>query len=100
MAKRTVSVFPHEPAWRLEFDGDDHDREFPTKGEAISAATKWAEEHVPCEVMIYGPGWRLERTLIVPDGLYRKVVGWDRRRMQADIGFPDRRRQDRRSSQR
>lgn len=96
MAKKIVRVFPHEPNWRLEFGGEDHDRECATKGDAISAATRWAEDHAPCEVQIYGAGWKLERNLVVPDGLYRRAVGWDRRRMQADIAFPDRRREDRR----
>lgn len=96
MAKKIVRVFPHEPNWRLEFGGEDHDRELPTKGEAITLATRWAEAHAPCEVMIYGAGWKLERSLVVPDGLYRRAVGWDRRRMQADIDFPDRRRDERR----
>jgi hypothetical protein len=96
MSHKTINIFPREQNWRLEFGGEAHDLEFPNKGEAISAATKWAEEHAPCEVLIYGAGWQLERSLVVPDGLYRHIIGWDRRRMQTEIAFPDRRRDDRR----
>jgi hypothetical protein len=98
MARTVLSIFPHEPNWRVEFSGADHDAEFATKGEAIAAAAKWAQAHSPCEVLIYGPGWKLERSLVVPDGLYRRLIGWDRRRMQTEIGFPDRRLENRRRS--
>jgi len=83
--------------WRVELSPGEQPFLFPTKGQAISFAVAWAENHPPCEVRLYGSVGDLERSMTFPDGGYRRLPAADRRRIQVDIAFPDRRRQERRA---
>jgi len=69
---------------------------FPAKHPAISFAIAWADHHQPCEVHLYGHAGELERSMTFPNENYRRPSGPDRRRMQVDIPFRDRRHQERR----
>ena len=61
----------------------------------MSFALAWADSHQPCDVRVYGPIGGPERRMTFPNGNYRRPSGSDRRRMQVDIPFSDRRHQER-----
>jgi hypothetical protein len=94
-----VKVLPFaSTGWRVELSPGEQPFLFPSKGQAITFALAWAETSIqPCEVGVYGRTGDLERGMTFPNGNYRRPAGSDRRRTQADIAFPDRRRQDRRT---
>ena len=99
MIQPMVKVMPLTAiAWRVVLSPGEQPFEFPTKAQAISFAIAWAEHHRPCEVRVYGGVGALDRSMTVPNGNYRRTPGSDRRQMQADIPFPDRRRHERRNS--
>jgi hypothetical protein len=70
---------------------------FKTKAQAISFFLAWAEKHQPCDVQIYDYAGGLERNITFPDGNHRRPSGSDRRQMQVNIPFLDRRRAERRN---
>ena len=98
MIPAKVHVLPLPPTgWRVELSPGEQPFLFPTKGQAISFALAWADSHQPCEVRVYGRVGELERSMPFPNGNYRRAHRADRRRMQVDIPFPDRRYQERRT---
>jgi hypothetical protein len=94
-----VKVLPFaSTGWCVELSPGEQPFPFPTKGQAITFALTWAETSVqPCEVGVYGRTGDLERSMTFPNGNYRRPAGSDRRRMQVDIPFRDRRQQERRT---
>ncbi len=83
--------------WRVDGGYGEQPFVFPTKAQAISFFLAWAEKHQPCDVHIYNDAADLERNITFSDGNYRLASGSDRRQMQIDIPFPERRRAERRS---
>ena len=85
--------------WRVEPSLYEQSRLFTSEAQAMSFALAWAESHQPCDVHVYGPIGEPERTMTFPNGYDRRRpgpdrrLGPDRRRMQVDIPFPDRRHQ-------
>ena len=91
-----VSPLPSK-GWRVELSPGEQPFLFPTKAQAISFALAWADSNQPCEVGVYGPIGEPERSMTFPNGNYRRPARSDRRRMQVDIPFRDRRHQERRA---
>ncbi|MGH9426154.1 MAG: hypothetical protein ACRD2L_07620 [Terriglobia bacterium] len=93
-----VKVLPlPSTGWRVQLSPDEQPFVFPTKNQALWFALAWADTHQPSEVGVYGRLGELERYVTFPEGNYRRAPGTDRRRMQVDIRFPDRRYQERRA---
>ena len=82
--------------WSVEGGYGEQPFVFPTKTQAISFALVWAEQHQPCDVQIYNHAGDLERNIMFPNGNHRLLSGSDRRQVQVDIAFPDRRHEERR----
>ena len=82
--------------WRVELPTDTQPTQFVTKGQAISFAIVWADLHQPCEVEVYDISESVERIIRMPDGKHRHTHISDRRTMQIEIDFPDRRKHKRR----
>jgi len=91
-----VSALP-STGWRVELSPGEQPFLFPTKAQAISFALAWADSHQPCEVLVFGPIGEPERNMTFPNGNYRSAPRSDRRRMQVDIAFRDRRQRERRA---
>lgn len=83
--------------WRVEGGYGEQPFVFQTKAQAISFFLVWAEKHQPCDVHIYNHAGDLERNITFPDGNHRRPSRSDRRQMQVNIAFLDRRRAERRS---
>lgn len=90
-----VSPLP-STGWRVELSPGEQPYLFPIKGQAISFALTWADQHQPCELHVYGRYGELERIMRFPNGNHRSDPQSDRRRMQVDIEFADRRHEERR----
>jgi hypothetical protein len=94
-----VKILPLPSAgWRVELSPGSQPFVFPTKAQAVAFAITWAENHPPCGIRVYSRTGDLERTMTFPNGTHRRVPGSDRRRVQIDIPFPDRRRGERRKT--
>ena len=92
-----VKVFPwHSTQWSVELYPDEQPFLFPTKGQALSFALAWADYHQPCEVRVLDGTGDVLRSIHVPSAEYRRAAVSDRRRVQIDIPFPDRRQHERR----
>jgi len=92
-----VKVFPwHSAEWSVELYPDEQPFLFPTKGQALSFALAWADYHQPCEVRVLDVSGEVLRYIRVPSVDYRRTTVSDRRRVQVDISFADRRQQERR----
>ena len=83
--------------WCVERSPGEQPFLFPTKAQAVSFALAWADSHQPCEVLVLGAIGEPERILTFPNGNYRRAPRSDRRRMQVDIPFRDRRQRERRA---
>ena len=92
----TVVALP-TGGWRVELSEGQQPFVFPAKGQALTFALAWADAHQPCEARVYGRLGELDRHLTFPDGNYRLAPKSDRRRTQVEIGFRDRRQQERRA---
>ena len=93
-----LKVSPFTPTgWRVELTPAEQPFLFPTKAQAISFAMAWADSHQPCEVLVLGSIGEPERSVKLPEGNYRRAPGTDRRQVQAEIPFRDRRQQERRA---
>jgi hypothetical protein len=98
MTPSVVKVLPLPSTdWQVELSPGEQPFLFPTKAQAILFALAWADPHQPCEVRVHGPNGELERNMTYPNGNYRRPPRLDRRRMQVDIPFRDRRQQERRA---
>lgn len=98
MIPSVVKVLPlPSTGWQVELSPGEPPFLFPTKAQAISFALAWADSHQPCEVLVLGPIGEPERSMTFPNGNYRRAPRSDRRRMQVDISFRDRRQQERRA---
>lgn len=98
MIPSVVKVLPlPSTGWQVELSPGEQPFLFPTKAQAISFALAWADSHQPCEVLVLGPIGEPERSMTFPNGNYRRAPRSDRRRMQVDIPFRDRRQQERRA---
>lgn len=97
---RTATVIKVLPTpfarWRVEMSTSEQPFQFVTKGQAIAFAVAWADLHQPCEVEVYGFAGSLERHIRLPNGNRCRGHGSDRRRINLEISFPDRRRRERR----
>ena len=91
-----VSFLPGT-GWRVELSPAEQPFLFPTKAQAISFALAWADSHQPCEVLVFGLIGEPERSMTFPDGKYRRAPSSDRRQVQVEIPFRDRRQQERRT---
>ncbi len=69
---------------------------FPTKSQAILFALAWAENHQPNEIHVYGTLGELERSIVCPNGNQLRAADSDRRQVNVNIQFPERRRAERR----
>jgi len=97
MIPSVVKVLPLPSAgWRVELSPGEQPFLFPTKAQAILFALAWADAHQPCEVRVYASNGEPERSMTYPNGNYRHPPRSDRRRVQVDIPFRDRRHQERR----
>lgn len=81
--------------WRVEPSLDDESFLFSSKAQALSFALAWAKFHQPCDLRVYGPLGETEQVGTLPNDNYARPPRRDRRRMQVDIAFPDRRHQER-----
>ena len=98
MNPSVVKVLPLPSTdWQVELSPGEQPFLFPTKAQAILFALAWADSHQPCEVRVHGSVGKPERSMTFPDGNYRRGPRADRRRMQVDIPFRDRRHQERRA---
>jgi len=91
-----VSALP-SMGWRVERSPGEQPFLIPTKAQAISFALAWADSRQPCEVLVFGPIGEPERSMTFPNGNFRSAPSSDRRRMQVDIPFRDRRQKERRA---
>lgn len=98
MIPSMVKVLPWpSEGWCVELSPGERPFLFPIKAQAILFALAWADSHQPCEVRVYDRTGEPERSLTFPNGNYRHPPRSDRRRMQVDIPFSNRRYQERRS---
>jgi len=93
-----VAVLPQaSTGWRVELNDGQEGLLFSDKRQALDFALGWAEAHQPAELRVYGRFGEIDRSIVYPDGDFRRLPRADRRHKQFAIGFFDRRQRERRA---